>query len=96
MPRGPLFVLSLVVHRAFQYAGFTVMPILGGYFSYLLHSREIPLMGRFLVLSEFTAPSFLLIAAGTILLVLLRTVFEDGKWHVPHFYRRAPYDSARH
>ncbi|CBN79387.1 conserved unknown protein [Ectocarpus siliculosus] len=48
----------LAYTRSQQYAGFTVMPILGGFFSYLLGSTEIPLLGRFLLLTQFTAPAF--------------------------------------
>ncbi|CAM9556073.1 unnamed protein product, partial [Ectocarpus sp. 8 AP-2014] len=61
-----------------QYAGLTVMSILGGFFSYLLGSTEIPLLGRFLLLTQFTAPAFFVAAMSTVLFLLLWFVFQDG------------------
>ncbi|CAM9913831.1 unnamed protein product [Ectocarpus fasciculatus] len=61
-----------------QYAGLTVSPIVGGLFSYLLGSAEIPLLGRFLLLTQFTAPAFFVAAISAILFVLLCFVFQDG------------------
>ncbi|CAN0336937.1 unnamed protein product, partial [Ectocarpus sp. 13 AM-2016] len=54
------------------------MPILGGFFSYLLGSTEIPLLGRFLLLTQFTAPAFFVAAMSTVLFLLLWSVFQDG------------------
>lgn len=65
--------------RAVQHAGFTVMPVLGGLFSYLLGSEEIPLIGRFLVLTQFTAPAFFVTALSSAVFFLLYFVFQDGE-----------------
>lgn len=65
--------------RAVQYAGFTVMPVLGGFFSYLLSSTEIPLLGRFLMLTQFTAPAFFLMLMSSAVFLLLHFVFRDGE-----------------
>lgn len=66
------------VHRAVQYAGFTVMPILGGYFSDFLQTREIPVLGHRIVLSAYTAPSFFLMLTGASLIVLILLVAPAG------------------
>ncbi|CAM9412963.1 unnamed protein product, partial [Ectocarpus sp. 8 AP-2014] len=73
----------LAYTTAVQYAGFTVMPILGGFFSYLLGSTEIPLLGRFLLLTQFTAPAFFVAAMSTVLFLLLCFVFQDGNRQKP-------------
>lgn len=65
--------------RAVQYAGFTVMPVLGGLFSYLLGSEEIPLVGRFLMLTQFTAPAFFVAAMSSAVFLLLYFIFQDGE-----------------
>ena len=73
-----LFV-SYFFPSAVQYAGFTVMPVLGGFFSYVLGSTEIPLLGRFLMLTQFTAPAFFVMAMSVAVFVLLYLVFQDGE-----------------
>ena len=63
---------------AVQYAGFTCMPFLGGFFSFLLESRSFPILGNFLVLNQFTAPALFMVAAATTLFGLLLAVFRDS------------------
>ncbi len=62
-----------------QYAGFTVMPVVGGLFSYVLGSAKIPLVGRFMMLTQFTAPAFFVAAMAGAVFVLLWSVFQDGE-----------------
>eukprot|EP00752_Nemacystus_decipiens_P015766 g14076.t1 len=73
----------LAYTTAVQYAGFTVMPVLGGLFSYLLGSDEIPLIGRFLLLTQFTAPAFFVTVLSSAVLLLLYFVFKDGNRKQP-------------
>lgn len=58
------------------------MPILGGLFSYVVGPTEIPVIGTFLMLTQFTAPAFFLAAAAVALFMLLYFVFQDGAAHV--------------
>lgn len=62
-----------------QYAGFACMPLLGGYLSYVLGDRVIPVVGKIIVLNEFTAPSFALVGAGILSMILLCFIFKDGE-----------------
>ena len=62
-----------------QYAGFTCMPIVGGFLSHVMGSEKIPLIGQFLVLTQFTAPAFFLSVFAIVLYALLYFVFKDGK-----------------
>lgn len=55
------------------------MPLLGGFLSYALGDREIPVLGSSLVLTQFTAPAFFLAGAAVVLLGLLYFVFQDGE-----------------
>ncbi|CAM9152934.1 unnamed protein product [Scytosiphon promiscuus] len=73
----------LAYTTAVQYAGFTVMPVLGGFFSYLLGSTEIPLLGCFLLLTQFTAPAFFLMLMSSVVFLLLHFVFRDGVRNKP-------------
>lgn len=54
------------------------MPILGGFLSYAMGSAEFHVIGRFLMITQFTAPAILLAVGALILFVLLYFVFEDG------------------
>eukprot|EP00903_Cladosiphon_okamuranus_P018701 g17214.t1 len=68
----------LAYTTAVQYAGFTVMPVLGGLFSYLLGSEEIPVIGKILMLTQFTAPAFFVTAMSSAVFLLLYFIFKDG------------------
>lgn len=61
-----------------QYAGFTCMPFVGGFLSFLLKSRSFSVVGRVLVLNQFTAPAFVMATAALLLLSLLSFVFKDS------------------
>lgn len=54
------------------------MPFLGGFLSFVMESRNIPIVGNFLVLSQFTAPAFFMAATAAILFGLLALVFQDS------------------
>lgn len=41
---------------AVQYAGFTCMPFLGGFLSFVFKDTHLPILGEALVLTSFTAP----------------------------------------
>lgn len=56
------------------------MPLLGGYLSYLLKSREISIVGNIILLTQYTAAAFFLMALGALLMVLLYFVFQDGTY----------------
>lgn len=62
-----------------QYAGFACTPLLGGYLSYVLGDRVLPVVGNIIVLNEFTAPSFALVGAGILSMNLLYFIFQDGE-----------------
>ena len=65
-------------NRAVQYAGLTCMPIVGGFLSHALGSAKIPLIGQFVVLTQFTASAFFLAAFAIVLFALLLFAFKDG------------------
>ncbi|CAM9472921.1 unnamed protein product [Ectocarpus sp. 8 AP-2014] len=54
------------------------MPFVGGFLSFLIKDRRIPLLGEFLVLTSFTAPAYVMIVAALVLFALLKLVFEDS------------------
>lgn len=54
------------------------MPFVGGLLSFLLGSRNIPLIGNALVLNQFTAPAFVMCIAAIVLFGLLYCVFKDS------------------
>ncbi|CAM9372145.1 unnamed protein product, partial [Hapterophycus canaliculatus] len=68
----------LAYTTAVQYAGFTCMPFVGGFLAFLVKDRRIPILGKFLVLTSFTAPAIFMMVAALVLLVLLRLVFKDS------------------
>ncbi|CAM9888603.1 unnamed protein product [Ectocarpus sp. 13 AM-2016] len=68
----------LAYTTAVQYAGFTCMPFVGGFLSFVIKDRRIPLLGEFLVLNSFTAPAYVMVVAALILFALLKLVFEDS------------------
>lgn len=72
---SPLFTTK---NSAVQYTGFTCMPFLGGFLSFLMGSRNIPVVGNLLVLNQFTAPAFSMAAAAATLFGLLALVFQDS------------------
>ena len=41
---------------AVQYAGFTCMPFVGGFLSFVFKNTRVPILGNALVLTSFTAP----------------------------------------
>lgn len=65
-------------NSAVQYAGFTCMPFLGGFLSFVMGSRNIPIVGNFLILNQFTAPAFFMAVAAATLFGLLAFVFQDS------------------
>lgn len=63
---------------AVQYAGFTCMPFVGGFLAFALRGHSFHLLGRLVVLNQFTAPAFVMAVAAIALLCLLYFVFRDS------------------
>ncbi|CAM9773448.1 unnamed protein product, partial [Choristocarpus tenellus] len=62
---------------AVQYAGFTCMPFVGGFLSYILGNRDIDMLGP-LKLNQFTAPAYVMVCLSLVIFCLLNTVFQDS------------------
>lgn len=62
---------------AMQYAGFTVMPMVGGVMADIFENKEIKIVGS-LRLDEYTAPASFLAVVSLLCVVLLCAVFEDS------------------
>lgn len=62
---------------AMQYAGFTVMPMVGGVMADIFENKRIVLFGP-VRLDEYTSPASFLAVVSLLCVVLLLTVFEDS------------------